>query len=483
MRDKTPFAGLNKVGTYMDEDLPRLNENTDIIDVQLKQAHDERQQEAQARVAGFQAEASARENALADEKAARMEADAALGQGLNTEAQARQQADEELAALLQVESSARAEGDTAMAEGAASALADHDANADAHDALVQRITVGSLSPVIGICLVEAGGGSGLWFNVDAQGQPVSLGRSYFDYHPVYAGLKRVLVDGQIMVEVPRFWVKSFTAASGPFAGKHCRVLSPGQADGFKPFPAFMKDGQPLEKVYIGAYQGTNEGGSPVKIGSRPGKSPIVNLNFPTMQSYCANRNTGGVSGFGMWNMYQVAALEHLVLTEFATPDAQAVIGRGHVDGSAAVNTDYTNQPVWRGFVGLWGNVWQMVDGMDVTTAGKVRLWKNDGSRVFVDTGFVLPAYDGTNPAYMVKLKTGNGAGFDFDDIFLPETTTTSALAGTFPDYFYGRSGSAGNVLYVGGYWSNGGGAGLFCRNLSLPASYSDTYFGCRLAKI
>ena len=267
MSDKTPFAGLNKVGTYLDEDLPRLNENADILDAQLKQAHDERQQEAQARTEALQAETTARSQALSS-----------LARDLNTEKQARIQTDEELAALLQAEVSARTAGDTALAEGAASALAEHDANADAHDALVQRITVGSLSPVIGICLVETGGGSGLWFNVDAQGQPVSPGRSYFDYHPVYAGLKRVLVDGQIMVEVPQFWVKTFTAASGPFAGKQCRVLSPGQADGFKPFPAFMKDGQPLERVYIGAYQGTNEGGSPVKIGSRPGKSPIVRFH-------------------------------------------------------------------------------------------------------------------------------------------------------------------------------------------------------------
>lgn len=71
------------------------------------------------------------------------------------------------------------------------ALAAHDANDSAHDALVKRITVGSLSPVIGLVCVEDGGGSGLWFNCDAAGQPVTPPKSYWDYHPTYNALRRV----------------------------------------------------------------------------------------------------------------------------------------------------------------------------------------------------------------------------------------------------------------------------------------------------
>ena len=53
------------------------------------------------------------------------------------------------------------------------ALAAHNAGDSVHDALVQRITVGNLSPIIGVALVETGGGTGLWCNVDAEGQPIS----------------------------------------------------------------------------------------------------------------------------------------------------------------------------------------------------------------------------------------------------------------------------------------------------------------------
>ncbi len=51
MNEKTSFAGLNKVGTYLDEDLPLINQNTDILDAQLAQAEKERRAEAAARQA------------------------------------------------------------------------------------------------------------------------------------------------------------------------------------------------------------------------------------------------------------------------------------------------------------------------------------------------------------------------------------------------------------------------------------------------
>ena len=101
----------------------------------------------------------------------------------------------------------------------------------------------------------------------------------------------------------------------------------------------------------------------------------------------------------------------------------------------------------------------------------------------MDTGFVCPAYDGSNPAYMQTLKTGNGEGFDFEDIFFPATTTTSAAAGTIPDGFWGRNGSAGNVCYLGASWVDGVRAGLFACYLLHPASYAATSIGCRLAKM
>ena len=393
------------------------------------------------------------------------------------------------------EASARAAAITAAVaaetQAREEAMTAHDASLSAHDALVKRITVGSLSPVIGICCVEDGGGSGLWFNIDAEGQPVSPPRSYFDYHPTYNALRRVLVDGQMMQEHHKFYYKAFEIASGPFAGRRGRLISPGPMDGFKPFPSFMKDGQEIDTWYCGTFQATDEGGSPKKLGSRPGKLPFVNVNFPTMQGYCRNRNVGGVDGFDMWNIYQAAEIQLLALIESATPDTQAFYGRGRVDQAwengvnKSANVDATDVATasWRGHVGLWGNVWQMCAGLEISTSGTVKLWKNDGSKEWVDTGFVCPAYDGTNVAYMQTFKSGTGDGFDFEDIFFPATTTTSAAAGTIPDGFWGRSGSAGNVCSLGADWPVGVRAGLFACHLYAAASHAGTTVGCRLAKL
>lgn len=402
----------------------------------------------------------------------------ALEAAITTEAQAR-------AAAVSGEATARSEAIANEASARQTAFANHDASLTAHDALVKRITVGSLSPVIGICCVEDGGGAGVWFNIDAEGQPVSPPKSYFDYHPTYNALRRVLVDGQMMQEHHKFYYKAFQIASGPFAGRRGRCISPTQLDGFKPFPSFMKNGQEVATWYCGTFAGTNEGGSPVKIGSRPGKAPIVNQNFTTMRQYCQNRNVGGVDGFDMWNIYQAAEIQLLALIEAGTSDTQAFYGRGRVDTSSAANVDATDVATasWRGHIGLWGNVWQMCAGLEVSPSGTVKLWKNDGSKEFVDTGFTCPAFDGSNAAYMTALKSGSGNGWDFDDIFFPATTSTNASLGTIPDGFWGRSGSAGNVLYLGASWGHGVRAGLFACNLRHAASYADTSIGCRLARV
>ena len=456
---KTPYLHLPlpAQGNKLRQDRPRIADSFTALDDSAK-TQDGRLDEVETRAGNLEQRATdveGRASALEDRTTATEQAQAATEQ--------------ELAAAV---------------EAQRAALAAHDANDAAHDALVRRITVGNLSPIIGICCVEDGGGSGLWCNIDAEGQPLSPTRRYFDYHPTYNAVRRVLVDGQIMQEHSKFYYKAFTIASGPFAGRRGRLISPGQQDGFKPYPSFMLNGQEVDKWYCGTYAGTNEGGSPVKIGSRPARAPIVNLNFPTMQSCCQNRNVGGVTGFDMWNIYQASEIQLLALIEAATPDMQAVYGRGRVDTDSAGLVDATDVSTasWRGHVGLWGNVWQMCAGLEISPAGVVRLWNNDGSKTFVETGFVCPAYDGKSPAYMVTFKTGRGNGWDFDDIFFPETTTTADAGATIPDAFWGRYGAAGNVLYLGACWTNAGLAGLFACDLLEPPSSASLPIGCRLAR-
>jgi hypothetical protein len=361
----------------------------------------------------------------------------------------------------------------------------HDADADAHAAMVRRITVGDVSPVIGICHVSGGATVGLWGNCDADGQPVSPSKRFFDFHPVYDSMRTVLVDGQVMRAIDPFWFKHIKPESGPFAGKLCRIISPGQQDGFRPYPAFQDGSGELRTIYIGAYEATDEGGG--KAGSRPGKLPLVNINFETMRTRCAARNVGGVAGFRLWDIYHYEALCNLFLIENATPESQGLYGRGHVDDtwdgttSKACVTDDDRQAKWRGFWGLWGNVWMMVDGFRLTSARVIEMFRNSGTQTYVNTGKAAPSY-GTAVAYMVSTQEGGGSDWDMEDGYFPMTQSINRSDGTFGDYFWGGNGDQGKVLYVGGDWNLGVGAGLFCAHLYLPASYAYIDIGGRLAK-
>lgn len=178
-------------------------------------------------------------------------------------------------AALQTEASSRADADAA-----------HEASTSAHAALIKHLATGSLSLVIGICLAAEGGGAGSWVHVDINGLPVVPAKSYFDHHPIYKAIRRVLVDDQMMQEHAKFYYKAAEIASGPLAGKRARWISPEPLEGFKLFPSFMKAGQEIDHWYCGTYQviDTTPGAAQAAkiLGSRPGKQPFVNVDFPTI---------------------------------------------------------------------------------------------------------------------------------------------------------------------------------------------------------
>ena len=201
---KTPYLRLPlpAQGNKLRQDRPRIADSFTALDDSAK-TQDGRLDEVETRAGNLEQRATdveGRADALEDRTTATEQAQAATEQ--------------ELAAAVEAQRAALA----------------------AHDALVRRITVGNLSPIIGICCVEDGGGSGLWCNIDAEGQPLSPTRRYFDYHPTYNAIRRVLVDGQIMQEHSKFYCKAFTIASGPFAGRRGRLISPGQ----QPHASFKK---------------------------------------------------------------------------------------------------------------------------------------------------------------------------------------------------------------------------------------------------
>ena len=415
-----------------------------------------------------------------------------------------------LSASLTAEAEAREAADDAEATARQEADAAHEASTSAHAALFRHLATGSLSPVIGICLAEEGGGAGSWCHVDKDGLPVTPPKSYFDHHPTYKAIRRVLVDGQMMQEHSKFYYKAGEIASGPLEGKWARWISPEQMEGFKVFPSFMKAGQEIDHWYCATYQAidtTPDAANAQKIlGSRPGRQPFTNVDFPTMQAMCARRNSGGVTGFAMWDIYQASEIQLLALLEAGTSDSQAFYGPGWVDGQwrvvsnvAQFDAKCVDDPTvasasWRGHVGLWGNVWQMVDGLKTRDSDKhIMIYKNDGSKAWIDTGIVAPerAKFGATYAHAwpVNFRHQSGEGFDLADIFYPETLSTAGedgSGGSVPDAYWGWQPDYGagqdRVCYLGASWNNAGLAGLFALHLHYPASYAHIGIGCRLAR-
>lgn len=328
--------------------------------------------------------------------------------------------------------------------------------------------------MIGIVMTSTGGGAGTWQRVNEKFEPISTTAATFNNHPTYAAITPQTIDGQAMVRIPRFYVKAGTVPSGPDAGKRYWLISDQPAAGFELHPAFMLAGNPIEQFWVGAYQGVADGS---KLGSSAGKTPLVSIDFPTMQARAAARNVSGVSGFMLWDIYQLSAIQALMLIEMGGSDSQALIGQGHVSGSGAFNVDHATvaQASWRGIVGIWGNVWQMVDGLRTDANSRYEIWDKNGNRGYVSTGITAPA-----SGYPVTMAIESGANYDTAFVFAPSTTNSAQGNGSYGDYFYQNPNC---VAYHGGYWSYGADAGLFLLNVYYAASDSGSGVGGRLAKV
>lgn len=329
--------------------------------------------------------------------------------------------------------------------------------------------------IIGIVCTATGGAAGAWQRIDENFAAITTTAATFNNHPTYAGVVAQTIDGQAMMKVPKYYLKTGTVPSGPYAGKRYWMVSDQPVSGFTAHPAFMSAGAAIDQFWVGKYQGTNDGGT--KLGSTAGVTPLVSINFSTMQACAIARNTGGVTGFGLWNIYQLSAIQTLALIEMGGSDSQTLVGQGHVSGSAALAVDNATvaQATWRGIVGLWGNVWQMVDGLQTDASSKYLIWDKNGNKTYKTTSLTAPTSN-----YPITMATATGTDYDLATVFAAETTNATAGNGTYGDYFYQ---AASCVAYHGGRWSGGAGAGLFDLDVSNAASNSNTYIGGRLAKV
>lgn len=327
-----------------------------------------------------------------------------------------------------------------------------------------------MNKIIGIIFGKT---NGQWQRIDKDGNGIDVVTSYFGEHPSYAGIQDEAIDGQHMVRVPAFYYRSGFIEAGENIGKKAVWISDEPAEGFSIHPAFMHKSRELKAFYIGKYQGTPDGD---KLGSQPGLMPLTNINFPAMQKAADARNRV-FDGFQLWSIYHLGAIQMLALIEMGTPDAKSVLGNGCVNGSCVRPVDDTEvaQATWRGIVGLWGNVFQMVDGLQTDAERRYRIWDAEGNKSYVDTGVKSP-----DSGWFHRRTRRHGNRFDMGAVFVAKKTRDGRDASAYGNYFWGYENA---VAYHGGYYGNGATAGLFCLHVHDAASSASPNIGGRLAKV
>lgn len=321
--------------------------------------------------------------------------------------------------------------------------------------------------VIGVALRATGGPGGLWEHIGKSGAAIATpSTSWFNGHPVWGGMQDVTVDGQDMVEIPKFYWKRGTAGGDP-----AWWISDQPLAGFTVHPAFVLDGVEVDAFQYGKYQASLSGG---KLQSVPGVLPVVSRSLTQFLADAEARNVSGVAGFRLHHYDMWLAIQWLYLVEMATMDSQVATGWGRVNASSAADVDAADvaEATYRGIVGLWGNVWQWMDGVR-TRNDLIERRPYNGN--WVSTGEGVP--NGGSPQYPITFRATG------DDQWVASTfSTVNDSSVTMPDFRRWR-GIGEYYPYVGGKWSNGPNAGLWCVLCGGAASYESSSIGSRLARV
>lgn len=332
--------------------------------------------------------------------------------------------------------------------------------------------------IYGVALVAEGGNGGTLVHLNEAGDVISLSESDFDAHPVWGGVEDVRLDSQYMVKIPKFYVKYEERIVPPAVSPvPCWYISDELVDGFGLYPAFYSDGAEVDQIYIGKYQASLASG---KLRSVPGVLPTVSRSITQFKSDAEARNVSGVTGFMLWSVYQWSAIQWLYLVENATLNSQEKTGEGRVNASSAANVDAADvaQATYRGMVGLWGNIFQWMDGLK-TGGGTIQVWDRVGNKTWIDTGKKRTASAGA--IYPLSLMKASSVSYDFKDFFIGDTGAAISNS-TVPDYQY-FSESSSYFPLVGGGWSRGARAGLWCVGVDSSVADTRSNVGGRLAKI
>jgi hypothetical protein len=328
-----------------------------------------------------------------------------------------------------------------------------------------------------------------------------------------SGYKEDGTNGQVMVEIPKFYYKVENDGNRRF------YICESELDGFKIHPAFVSNSVEYEKIYFSAFEGSVYDTSATayllndqqiadftattgdKLSSIAGAKPASGLTqaLTIVNSRILAQNRGS-----RWHnqlFLPTCAVQLLYLVEYANFNTQSMIGSGVTakasgTGNESEITGYTsflgnasgranvlgsgatglNSVSYRGIENFWGNIYTWVDGYNV----------NDRIGYVADHGFESGKV--TSPYTQVDWTNSLVNGYVSDigyttthDYMFIATVASGGSTTYLTDNYYQSTGA--RVALFGGLWINSASAGGFLFALNDASSVSYRGVGARLAFI
>ena len=211
-------------------------------------------------------------------------------------------------------------------------------------------------------------------------------------------------------------------------------------------PAFVRNGVEVNNIYVGAFENSLADNQLVSIANA---IPHTSMSLSEVQNLCAAKD----DGFEVMDILTLSALQLLFVIEHKSFDSQACIGQGLVNGVNVSNTGIDSAINYRGIENLWGNVWDMINGLNLQLAFNV-----------ADEGFI------------------DGFGYDEnnDFLFIPISNNGSSIIP--PCDMCEQNGITNQLVSVamGNMWNAGINAGLFSYKLNDDIEIKADNIGNRL---
>ena len=207
-------------------------------------------------------------------------------------------------------------------------------------------------------------------------------------------------DGNVMVEIPKFWVKYDNTTSAKQMW-----ISTAAAVGYVVHPAFVKNGVEVDYRYYRAYKGSVSG---TKLISRSGVAAAGNETIVAFRTKARANGTG----WGLVDWHLLFAVQTLLFIEIGTFNSQAVLGNGNDTGSdygmttggsnsiGNASSPATNDDTWmsyRGVENFYADIYEWIDGVNfserlVYTSNTQSTFASDVfSGAYTSTGVTLPS--------------------------------------------------------------------------------------------